>query len=423
MEEEEFKNMTAEELARHVKQEKERTNKFGIIMFGIIFVGTIFLSIFNKALPIPIIDEIPHFEQIIMILNANFSILYYLTVIPGFHYIIAGFMKVLQIGTLTTTRTLVFILNAVLFFPLVYNLSKDNKIKRMINFAFFPIFFTYYFLIYTDIFSMIFVLMTYYFLIYRRYKTAGLTCIISILIRQNNFIWMGLWGLCILADSLRDTPTTYKYKKVIKTIITNIIKKGWVFALGILGFIGFVIWNGGLVIGDRIHHQPSIYPQGIWFFFATITMFFWPIILNNLKKIKINKSRIVLYIGLFLVYLGTWSNFHLYNTFDAMLRNKIILWTLLSPINVIILFIPVLLGIIYVVDILEFKNKWLFMFFSLILVGFSHLIEYRYYFLPIAFILLYRKIEDKFIENFTLFYWISLAIIMFFSIQSWKIFW
>jgi len=69
--------------------------------------------------------------------------------------------------------------------------------------------------------------------------------------RQNNIIWVNYFVLVKLAEKETHITTfVYRCLKNAKRIILD----WWSIILLDIAFIGFVVWNGGIVLGDKEKH-------------------------------------------------------------------------------------------------------------------------------------------------------------------------
>lgn len=89
--------------------------------------------------------------------------------------------------------------------------------------------------------------------------------------RQTNVIWilflLGTTMLHVLTTSQRDFADSKTWS--LSSLITFVVKLWqekvgliiltWSMILPIIAFVGFVIWNKGIVLGDKENHQPSIH--------------------------------------------------------------------------------------------------------------------------------------------------------------------
>jgi len=379
-------------------------------------------------------DERPHSEQISKLINNNIYLESSLTVIPGYHYIISMLCKIFNLKTLNDMRMFTTILYFIFLIPIFY-LSTHKNIIKTLQFFFLPIIFVFWFLVYTDLTSLLFILISCMFLKYKKYNFAGLFISLSLYIRQNNLFWMFYimfvifihnnkrWFIEIL-DLLIQGNT-----KIFKTL-WEYIKIMKVFFIGILFFIIYFLYNGGIVLGSDVKNHPISFHFGnIWFFFFILFLCFLPIMLyrinNVINYVKNNKKYMPMFLGIFLIGLGTFVNTHKYNQYPMFLRNKFLLFFTSNPLYTILFFIIVLYTILCVLT-MDYNNKYIkyIFIFNVLYLGLSWLIDVRYYFIAITFFILMKKREKElYIEIYQIIYSIFFSLFMFYGMYQWLIFW
>jgi alpha-1,2-glucosyltransferase len=390
-------------------------NKLILIFICMFFIGIIgFMLIKNQDM---YSDELPHSTQIRWLNNEKYEILPYLTVLPGYHFIISTFLGSNDSIQIMRFWSLLLILLLLSF--IFHNLTND-KIK-LLQMFFFPCIFVYFFVLYTDIFSLIFVLLAYYYFTKQKYYVSAILCFISILIRQNNVIWIGMF-ICMLYIQKYD----FKIKKFneYKIFIKDIFL--YIFFI-IITLLFFIIRKGQMVMGDTTNHPLSFHMGNIWFILFMLPFLFWPIFCSRIKNMILilkNYKNIFLLIGIMLIGLGTFVNNHVYNQHNAFFRNKILLFATSTPLNEIIFFIFVILGILFLMSYKFDKTEYYLLYiFSFIFLSISWLIEIRYSIIFLTFFMIFRQKEKNNIEILQLIYNIILSIIFFIGMITWKFFW
>ncbi|PRW39235.1 Dol-P-Glc:Glc(2)Man(9) c(2)-PP-Dol alpha-1,2-glucosyltransferase [Chlorella sorokiniana] len=159
----------------------------------------------------------------------------------------------------------------------------------------FPLHFFYQFLYYTDVPSLFFTLATILAAARRRYRLAGALGAAAVLMRQTNAVWVAyaLAGSVLDACLPEDGRTQRKQQAATQdqrrggtsssgsssgaaavaalqtaaADLTLLLKRAWVlkrwlaaqlWPLGavVASFAAFVVLNGGIVLGDKVHHTP-----------------------------------------------------------------------------------------------------------------------------------------------------------------------
>ena len=171
----------------------------------------------------------------------------------------------------------------------------------------------------------------------RFYKLAGLVAIACLMVRQNNIIWLGILHLFIFFQN-----NDGKINR--ETIIEN-IKQCWIFGLGYILFVAFVIWNGGVAMGDKsMHPTGALHTENIYV--AIFVLFFYtlPVQLARAKDVvKLIRSRpdvLLIPLAALAIYLMTFVADHQYNQSPSV-QNDAMKILKASLTNKLLFFIPV----------------------------------------------------------------------------------
>ena len=138
--------------------------------------------------------------------------------------------------------------------------------------AIFPVQYFFTFLYYTDSSSVFFVLLQYYLGLRGNHFTAALIGAVSIVIRQTNVIWVvftaGVTTFRTLQPNVKKTDLSSlvtEFKDYAIAFLKNffmVFKCLWAYGLVVVGFVVFVVMNGGIVVGDKTQHQACLnFPQ------------------------------------------------------------------------------------------------------------------------------------------------------------------
>jgi alpha-1,2-glucosyltransferase len=372
-----------------------------ISIFLIIIVGLIGISF--KGL---IADELAHAEQVHRFVINDYTLVKGLTVIPGYHFIIAQVAKLFNVDSLMSFRTVTALLLFFILIPIFYYVSNRNIIKTW-QFFLFPTMVTFYFLVYTDLFSLMFVLLAVYSAFKRWYVPSAVFIFLSYLIRQNNIFW-GLYLIVYAYVTIKSEDTHIPFIHIIWKL------RGYI--IGAVIFVGILYGMGSIVMGDTSHHPFGFYFGNIWFMLFLFFFLFLPYNISQFSKIieylKNNKKILFLLIAIFLIGLGTYKVDHAYNHIaEKVWFNLILLWSISSPLATILFFIPILYSILVLINV-EIPMKWWLFIVTFLVVGMSWLIEPRYYMVFYSFFLLFYK-ENKETEAYTTIYYALLSILFF----------
>ncbi|KIM85467.1 glycosyltransferase family 59 protein [Piloderma croceum F 1598] len=167
----------------------------------------------------------------------------------------------------------------------------------------FPLAWFYGFFYYTEVPSLVFVVWTVVAASQGNHWLAGLLGLISCTFRQTNIVWV----LYAYASSqlmylrfrraspaaqppakLHDPPALEARlsdliqsimcaPKILPGILPSFIPYASVLAL----FLAFVKWNGGIVLGDKSNHIPSLHVPQLYYFLASATIFAWPALISG----------------------------------------------------------------------------------------------------------------------------------------------
>lgn len=171
----------------------------------------------------------------------------------------------------------------------------------------FPIAWFFSFLYYTELGSLVFVLATILAAGRGAHWLAALMGAISCTFRQTNIVWVAyaaafsilqdmrrkrirsqvskdapsgalLYDPMALDASLSDIP---KIVCSIPGALPSILKAAWPYAIPAVGFAFFVVWNGGIVLGDKSNHVPTLHVPQIYYFIAFASLFGLPVLAST----------------------------------------------------------------------------------------------------------------------------------------------
>ncbi|KAG8981857.1 glucosyltransferase [Tulasnella sp. JGI-2019a] len=203
------------------------------------------------------------------------------------------------------------------------NISQDSRGSSLafdtlgFTLAAFPVLWFFGFLYYTDVGSAVGIVATVLLAREGKHWWAAMIGILSTFFRQTNIIWLGYAFLSFTARAftdpnlpssiqihLRSVPSKLDVQRL-KTIrrpadqaspvdllslffvylraIPNLISSFLPYLFALIGFVGFIVWNGGIVLGDKSNHVPSTHVPQIFYFIAFATAFAWPALLSGKK--------------------------------------------------------------------------------------------------------------------------------------------
>ena len=361
-------------------------------------------------------DEGFNFRQITRFVKGDFNMEPGINMIPGYHAVVAIAMRLFQKAGPFSARFIsvwISILSVVVFYLLTWKLYQRPSLTRTFQYAFFPLLFPFFALIYTDILALLLVLLAFYLILWKRYTLAGLVGILSVLARTNNIVWFAFLYVFAYYDNYR-----LDWRSFPKSL-----RQTWIFWAGFFLFLIFLITNQGIAITDK-SVQPSFqFQTGNVFFLLFLFFFlFLPLNLSNFPAIVwFIRRHIWLVLGIIagvgLLYFITFENTHPYNQVypNYYLRNKLLMHVTASLQLKSLFFLPVTYALLSlaVTALTEKRFYWLYPFAVLSLVPFW-LIEPRYFFVPLSLFILFKTERARWVEWLTIGMYILLSVIFLF---------
>ena len=343
------------------------------------------LWLVSRHLPIPFVDEGVHFAQIRQFLEGDWHQHPKLTTLTLYHASMALVLMTLQtlgdwlnlpLATATMTgrwpqmpsvdwvRGLSLVGFSVIAFLLWRALpqgyrrlapsleahdARHQASRQCWQWLWLPIIFPYLALVYTDPWIIALVALQLVALV-REQRLLLLVLIMAGLgLRQDSIVLLGLWGgllLCLTHHKAVSearmaglaTPLRAPLSRL-STWWTLFINWWWVLGLPVVAFLGFLLWNGGIAMGDTTRHQAGWHTGNLGYYLAVIGMVFLPLWLSDLPRqwqgVKRACSRegwrrgmplLLLAVGLWLVLAMSFELTHDYNFQRWTIRNVWLMW-------------------------------------------------------------------------------------------------
>ncbi|ORZ02452.1 alpha-2-glucosyltransferase Alg10 [Syncephalastrum racemosum] len=264
-------------------------------------------AIFQHHVPLPYMDEIFHIPQAQQYCQNRFDIWDPMITTPPGLYLASRILVTLPwfaCDTRTLRATNLVFASAI--YAVLAQLIKlhhptvpaSARQLYTLALACFPVLSFFYFLYYTDAGSTLFVLATYLRVKQRHYLSAGLFGIVSLLFRQTNVIWVVFCTALAAMDILqargklqpvlyKDVTTPFQAIKVMLEFVAAALKdlptlccQLSVFVSAILGFAAFLVWNQGIVLGDKSNHVAGLHFPQLMYLSSFISFFAGPWILE-----------------------------------------------------------------------------------------------------------------------------------------------
>jgi alpha-1,2-glucosyltransferase len=360
-------------------------------------------------------DERIHRLEIVTLAGGNLEIVNKLTMFPGYHAMVALLAWLTGAQCTTALRMLSALVGLpviVTFYLTVRQLTPRFAAVATLQFAFLPILFPLFFVLYTDAFSLLLVLLSVLLVLRHRRNAAAAVAILSVLVRQTNILCLAfVLGLAYLEDH---GPTLSREKLV------SALRQNLLFVLGLAGFAGFVVVNGGVAVGDQSAHPLKLSLGNVYLFLFLYFFLSLPVYLADLKftLARLADKRVLgLSLVLYGVFMSTFVNDHPYNQVSVrtfkfataelvghapFLRNELLHLATQSALTKTVFFIPVLLSCLLLMKTKLAQPRLLLIYpLLLLLLTPSWLIEQRYSLVPLALLLLARERRSPTLEYAT----------------------
>ncbi|KAJ7042691.1 glucosyltransferase [Mycena alexandri] len=283
-----------------------------------VFVGisVALLKEFNSVVSEPYMDEPFHIPQAQAYCRGEFEIwdpkittppgLYILSLALKKAFMLKCNVPMLRLTTMLPYLTLPLVLTRLMCFH-----QRERIPARLLSptvdalvLSAFPIAWFFGFLYYTEVPSLLFVTGTVVAAMQNQHWFAALLGLISCTFRQTNVVWVlyayALSQLMYLRfrrapvgatkplNQLHDPPAlTATFDDVVQSVLSapkilgDILPAFIPYALVLAFFGAFVVWNGGIVLGDKSNHIPSLHIPQVYYFFAFSTAFGWPALISG----------------------------------------------------------------------------------------------------------------------------------------------
>lgn len=315
---------------------------------------------------------------------------------PPTYHLLLGLMAraagVKQVNDLRFLSGVVSLLSVPVFARLARRVQPGGAEIRTAQLFFLPVIFPLFFMVYTDLWSLLSVLGLVVLTLERRFIAAGLCAVIAMALRQTAAVWVG-FAVVLTALDQHDTRATF----TIRAAAANLIRRGIPLLFACALFVIFLVLNKGPALGDRRLHQPSFNPTNLYAFLVLGWALSLPHQIAGLPRILslLRRPAAWLAIGIgLIVYLGTYRVTHPFNVpgLDFYLHNAALAQATRSLPLRVALFVPLawMALSLWTMRFTEPRLRWLLLFIPLSL-AFNPLIEQRYYIPAFALLLACRE--------------------------------
>jgi alpha-1,2-glucosyltransferase len=270
----------------------------------------------------------------------------------------------------------------------------------------------------------------------RRYGLGGLAGIGSMLVRQNNVIWFGFLIMLFLIQeyeaplraflSVRSPRSAWGAIKEFPW--RQVIRRSWAFILGILLFAAFLLYNGGMAIGDTgAHPFPAVHLGNMYFLLLLSFFLFFPLIIARYASIGrlISRSRftIPLLVAFFALMMLTFISDHPYNQGlqSAFFRNRMLAYMMLNVWHLAAAGILMMIALLWMIATPLIRREYSLLYpLTILYLLPSWLIEQRYYLIPFVLFLLFRRSERPAVEWMQAAFSMVFTVVLFYTVaQRW----
>jgi alpha-1,2-glucosyltransferase len=400
-------------ISSKIQNNKDSLDWYSLSLLFIVIIACLILG-FNTMMHLPrgIGDENVHKFQIMWFVNGHYEFFKNLTMPPFYHAIIAILAKIFGSthNALRAEHLVIASFSIPVFYRLSLKFSENDPGQKTLQFFFLPILFPLFFLIYTDILSIIFVLITIERTLSKKYIIASCFGLLAVLTRQPNIIWVAYaFSVAVLQE--------VDIKLIIKEL-RHLTRKLWSYLVVFLTFIVFVIINKGIALGDASQHPISLNLSNLYFFLLVAFFLFLPLNIEYskdiLKLIWKRKWLIGLIIITFAIYYFTYGHPHKYNsTALSFYRHNLLLhyscdYLSLKIISFILMWWMVLTFSLSIKNSNSPYRLILLIPFSLFSIVPLPLIEQRYYLITLILFIAFNPKQSKIGKAITLLWYICL---------------
>ena len=358
-------------------------------------------------------DEVIHYAQIERYVESDYSTDSGGAMLGGFHASAMIFARLIEGSTKEDIRLFVLLISGatiLLFSSLVRSFEPQASTMRTLQFVFFPLLFPFWFLIYTDVYALMWLLLAILALTRDRVHVSGILMIVSLLVRQTYIVWLAMLGLWTV---------TVNSAAPLRQLVT----RGASFGIGAGLFLLFVMVNGGVAVGVQDNHPAFVFQtENLLFMLLCFFVMFLPLILSTLPQIA--RLPPALLVGVLLssvgLYFGTFRVDHPNNIgSNYFVRNALLETMTASTSAGVVTCVAIALAVLSLCVIrLRQPVQYLIYPFAALSVMPSWLIEQRYYLPAFALFMLFRESASPRVERTLLAMNVVMALCLFVGIAE-----
>jgi len=361
------------------------------LLFITALLGVCFLVVRTMELKV---DEEPHFSQIHRYLAGNYATA--TTTTGGFHAAAAIFAWLTGRSGMEAIRLFVILISGatiLTFRSLVKSFEPQATTVRTLQFALFPLLFPFWFLIYTDVFALLLLLLAVLALTRDRVHVTGILMILSVAVRQTYVVWLALLGVWTAVVNFA-AP------------LRQIARRGISFGIAGALFLVFVMANNGVAVTDDENSHPSmeLQTENLLFMLLCFFLMFLPLLLSKLRQIARLPPAILIGVPLcsLALFFGTFRVDHPWNltTEDIFLRNVMLEAMTSSTLAGVTTSLAIALAALslFVIRLRQPVHYLIYPFAALSVMP-AWLIEQRYYLPAFALFMVFRESASPGVER------------------------
>ncbi|MEM8857461.1 MAG: hypothetical protein AAGD96_04020 [Chloroflexota bacterium] len=329
--------------------QNNKITKSYVTIFFISALGILLVNVHPWLGQNLVADEIYHQRQIEMFQAGTFDQQPELTTLPGYHWVVFSLTNFLNPNGLIALRIAGSLIGlaAVFLFDLAYRcLHGASNGNRTLQVLFLPILFPFYFLLYTDAFSITIYLLMILFWLRGNHLLAAIAGAAAFYVRQPIIVFV---FLIVLIDWLSFAIDQDKFNL---TKVGEWLRYGWAYIVLAAGVGIFYIVNGGFAVGDADAHPGGFVGwHNVTFSAWMACIILWPISIGRVRQAITSMwtdrpVRLLVFVGacVFLILsVITFEPSHPYNALPGTLHNAIILMATETTWGKLLLGIPILL--------------------------------------------------------------------------------
>jgi alpha-1,2-glucosyltransferase len=391
----------------------------------------------------PAVDEVYHFDQIGRFLDGKRGLSPDVTTPPVFHYVLSIVGKATGFRSLSAMRLLILILagaSIFVFWRLARQWHPSSAAERTAQYALLPIVFPFFLLLYTDVPSLLFLILAIFLLANRHYAASACSALACMVIRQNAIVWFTFVFVLFLTDRVATngedalpTGTRSAIAGAIRKSRQNLLSFS-IFLLGFAGFGVFLIVNKGIAVGDASAHPfPTLHLGNVFFCLFLFFVLFLPFCIAAAPRMwamAVSHWRLasVALGALLMIYLRTFAADHVYNRYDPagvphFIRNVVLQWGTASIGHKLLFFLPIAYASGALAATPLCRTSWYSLYpFGFVYLAPAWLIEERYDIVPFTLFLLFRGPASRRVELASVGYEAILTVLVLVGIHGGNVF-